>query len=97
MQQIGQLLNHVFFGLHGDNLIEGEWRYGPQEHMIQMFSGATAAGGIVCSPSVLGAELFLSAFGYSEKPLEEIFNPEFQVAIEGVPPGFLQALPTKLQ
>jgi len=96
MQQIGQLLNHVFFGLHSDNLIEGEWQYGPHEHIAKMFSGTTSVGGILCGPSVLGAELFLSAFGQCEKPVEEIFNSEMVFIIDGVPEGFLRALPTKM-
>ncbi|MBI5922157.1 MAG: hypothetical protein HY847_11005 [Betaproteobacteria bacterium] len=92
--QIGQILNHVFFGLHGDSLIEGSWQYGPKDSITKLFAGATD-GGIVLQPSALGAELFLWAFGYAEKPLEYILDPSFFAAIEGVPSQFPGACATQ--
>lgn len=94
MEQAGQLLNHVFFGLHGDSLIDTTWRYGQREQMTDIFSSAPS-GGIVCGPSALGAELFLSAFGHAELPLEAIFDMSLAMSIEGISDGFSSAVPTQ--
>lgn len=47
MQQINSLLSHIFFGLHGDNLLEGDWQYGDKDSISKLFAGAIE-GGIVC-------------------------------------------------
>lgn len=83
LAQASQILNHVFFGLHSDSLIDNTWQYGPRESMTKFFADATE-GGIVCGPSALGVELFLWAFGHADKPLEFIFDSTFSPAIPGV-------------
>lgn len=83
--QTAQILSHSFFGLHADGLIEGDWRYGQQEHLKDIFKEATE-GGIICQPSALGAELFLNAFGHSDKPLEYVFDEAFSPKIANIPP-----------
>jgi len=57
-----QILNHIFFGLHADGLIEGMWQYGVKDSIVKVFPGAKT-GGIVLQPSSLGVELYLAAFG----------------------------------
>jgi hypothetical protein len=94
LPQINSLLSHIFFGLHGDNLIESDFQYGPKESMVKLFSGAIESG-IVCQPSALGAELFLWAFGHADKSLEYLFCPEFLSVVEGLPTFFPGACPTK--
>lgn len=85
LQQFTQLLNHIFFGLAAENLIDPSlWQYGPKESMI-VFCKAAQDGGIVCQPSAIGAELFLWAFGRAEKPLEYIFDPSFVPAVKNCP------------
>lgn len=92
--QLVQLLNHVFFGLHGDSLIEADWRYGPKDHMLTHTPKATDDG-IICQPSARGAELFLAAFGKADQDLEYLFSPELDVSLEGVTNGFLSAVATE--
>lgn len=92
--QLSQLIPHVFFGLAGDSLIESAWQYGPKEHMLTVTPKATGDG-IVCQPSALGAELFLSAFGKADENLDHIFSPELVVALDGVPSGFVGAVATE--
>jgi hypothetical protein len=82
--QVGQLLSHTFFGLSDEALIANSWRYGQPEHLKDLFPAAPA-GGIVCEPSALGAELFLWAAGHPDKPYEFILDDTFSLAIEGVP------------
>ena len=94
-EQLGQLLNHVFFGLHADNLIEGDWQYGPKEHMVTVTPKAESDG-VICQPSALGAELYLSAFGQAEREIDYIFSPQLTVELQGVPNGFVNAVPAEI-
>lgn len=93
-EQLISILGHVFFGLHGDNLLEGHWQYGKKETMVKLFAGATEDG-IVCQPSALGTELFLWAFGHADKPLDYLFNPEFSPIVEGLPSTIQGACATR--
>lgn len=90
--QVGQMLNHVFFGLSADGLIESGWQYGPKEQLVKTWAKAPS-GGIVCTPSALGAELFLAAHGCADQPLEHIFSADLLVGLEGLPNHFPNALP----
>jgi hypothetical protein len=81
--EFGPLLSHIFFGLHGDNLIEGAWQYGAKEGMMKMYPDATE-GGIICQPSAFGFEMLLTAFGHSNKPHEYLFSPDFSPIVEGL-------------
>jgi hypothetical protein len=93
--QIGQLLNHIFFGLAAEDLIETSfWQYGPNEAMLKLFPGAHD-GGIICSPSALGAELYLWAFGCADKEPEYIFDKAFNPKVEGIPMGVSDGAATK--
>jgi len=92
--QLSSLLGHIFFGLHGDNLLEGDWQYGHKDSMVKLFPGATD-GGIVCQPSALGGELFLWAFGHADKPLDYLFSPEFLPIVDGLPITIQGACATK--
>jgi len=91
---LNPLLNHIFFGLHGDNLLEGQWQYGNKEHIIKLHPSALE-GGIVCGPSALGVELFLWAFGQADKSLEYLFSAEFSTAVNGLPIAIDGACATK--
>jgi hypothetical protein len=82
--QLNSLFSHIFFGLHGDNLLEGHWQYGDKDSMSKIFAGATE-GGIICQPSSLGVEVFLWAFGQADKPLDYIFSPEFTPVVAEMP------------
>lgn len=92
--QLGSLFSHIFFGLHGDNLLEGHWQYGEKEHTVNIYPAATE-GGIICQPSALGVELFLWAFGCADKPLDYVFDPSFSPAINGLPTFIEGACATK--
>lgn len=93
-RQLGSLFSHIFFGLHGDNLLEGHWQYGEKERMVTLFPEA-AEGGIICQPSALGVELFLWAFGAADKPLDHLFDSSFSPAVEGLPSFIEGACATK--
>lgn len=93
LDQFSQLLSHIFFGLHGDSLID-DFQFGDEASMKKHFSGATESG-VVCTPSAFGAELFLSAFGWVDRHLEDLFSDSFPSLPDGVPDGFLGAAPTR--
>ena len=84
MQQIDSLFSHIFFGLHGDNLLEHDFHYGDKDSIRKFFPDATE-GGNVCQPSALGAEVFLWACGQADKPRDHIFASEFIPMIAGMP------------
>ena len=86
-----QILDHIFNGHAADGLTEGEWRYGPQESLRDLFSDVPSSG-FICTPSALGAELLLWAFGYGDKELDFLLTDDFSPEIEGI----LQSVPNAL-
>ncbi|CAO3858370.1 hypothetical protein [Achromobacter mucicolens] len=93
-QQFSQIVTHVFFGLHAENLIEGAWQMGSKESLKKIFPKVDEDG-IVCQPSALGTELFLWAFGKAEYPLDFVFSESFVPRVEGLPSFVRGAAPTK--
>lgn len=83
LEQVNQITNHIFFGLHSEDLIEGMWQIGPKEDMVRLFAGASEDG-VICAPSALGAELFLWAFGHSDKLGNFIFDQNFFPVVDGI-------------
>ena len=79
-----QILGHVFHGLSKEGLIEGTWGFGGTEVLRKMYSKAPGVG-ILCTPSALGAELFLWAFGHGDKPLNFLLAGGVAAEIEGIP------------
>lgn len=94
LKQLSQLINHTFFGLSSENLIEGQWQYGPKESIKKTYKNAVDSG-IICRPSALGGELFLYVFGKSDKPLAYIFTDEFDFMVKDIPQAFPNATGTK--
>ena len=88
-----QILDHIFNGHAADGLIEGSWRYGPQESLKEIFSGVPSDG-FICTPSALGAELLLWAFGHGDKHLNFLLTDDFSPEIEGIPKSVPNALAT---
>lgn len=76
-------LGHSFFGLKKEGLIE-TFAYGSLEHLRKIWSLAESDG-VLCSPSALGAELFLWAHGISDKSPNHLFDPSIPFEpLEGV-------------
>ena len=89
-----QIMQHIWHGLHSDDLIEGRWQFGDQESLKPTFAGAPGAG-IVCHPSSLGAELFLWALGHGEAPLEHLLSGVLDTEVDDLPKGVSGAVATK--
>ena len=85
-----QIVSHIFYGLHTDGLIENA-SWGSQEHLTTTFSGVPSRG-IICTPTGLGAELLLWAFGHGDKDLDFLLTADFSPEIEGIPKSFSNAL-----
>ena len=97
LEQFSQLLNHIFFGLSAESLIEPSfWKYGPKEKIVENFKAAQD-GGIICQPSAIGAELFLWAFGRAEKPHEYIFDSAFIPSVKDCPLSIAGACAVKTE
>ena len=89
-----QILAHIWHGLSSDDLIEGRWHYGNQED-LQAFVRGVPSAGIICQPSALGAELFLWAFGYGDKPLDYVLSGDLKAEIDDLPSQVLGVAGTK--
>ena len=92
----GQMLSHIFHGLGADGLIEHGWQFGNQEALVAFVRNGNIPGdGIVCTPSALGVELLLWAFGHGDKELDFALTPDFLPKIEGIPRSVPNSVPTK--
>jgi hypothetical protein len=56
------IIPHIFAGLASEGLIEDDWTMGSGKDLLDRYP-AVPGDGIVFSPTVLGAELFLAAHG----------------------------------
>ena len=83
MGQLTPILNHAFFGLDTDNLIE-TFMYGPEETIRKQCPEAQGDG-ILVSPSALGAELYLWGYGLGDKNLSYLLNDDAFEDIAGIP------------
>lgn len=81
--QLIPILNHSFFGLNSDDLIE-TFQYGPKEHITKHYDQAED-GGIIVQPSALGAELYLWGYGKGDKDLSYVLNNDLIQDIEDIP------------
>ena len=91
-----QILTHIFHGLGTDGLIADMWQFGNQE-LLRNFvrKGNVPGSGIVCTPSALGVELLLWAFGYGDQELDFSLTGDFSPEIKGIPKSVPNAVATK--
>ena len=89
-----QILNHIFHGLSTDGLISQTWYFGNKE-LLKQYVSSVPSSGIVCTPTALGAELLLWAFGHGDKSLNFLFTGDFSTEIEGIPKSIFNAVATK--
>lgn len=89
-----QILSHIFYGLHTDGLIDTNWKSGEQGNIKRIFSNAPSDG-TVCTPSTLGVELLLWAFGHGDQHLNFLLTDDFSADIEGIPKSVSNAIATK--
>lgn len=89
-----QILHHVWQGLYTDDLIEHEWFFGDVEAVRKKFPSASG-GGIICYPSLAGAELFLWALGCGDSPLEHLLSGGLDTAVDKVPNIIAGSVPLK--
>jgi hypothetical protein len=79
-ENCGTELSNAFYALFHDGLIEGRWRIGPKDSLVEWFKLAPSDG-VIVQPSAPGVSLFLWAFGRGGKPLSEIFAEDFTPSI----------------
>lgn len=89
-----QILRHIWHGLHSDGLIGPRWRFGAQDQLRSAFAAAPSDG-ILCQPSVLGAELFLWALGHGHVPLDHLLSGALDVSFDDLPDGVPEAIAAK--
>ncbi len=77
-EPVNSLLPHIMFGLFRETLIEHDFLFGDPGLLKSRFPTADVHG-ILFTPSVLGAELFLWAHGRGNLEVNEILNPGSQL------------------
>jgi hypothetical protein len=78
-----QILGHIFHGLASDNLITDGWAFGDVATLNTISkSEKITCPGIIFSPTVLGAELFLWGFGLGSKDMDTLFNTDNSFEVE---------------
>lgn len=83
LAQLGSIVNHAFFGLNTDDLIE-TFQYGQEEDIKKHCPEATG-GGLLVSPSAFGAELYLWGYGLGNKDLAHILNDNEFEDLQDIP------------
>ena len=89
-----QILSHIFHGLETDGLIGQAWNFGARQ-FLEKRVGTLPSDGIVCTPTALGAELLLWAFGHGDKKLDFLLTSDFSSEITGIPKAVPDATSTK--
>ena len=89
----GYILNHIFHGINTDGLID-TWRWGCEEHLKKIVNSVPGAG-VICTPTALGAELLLWAFGHGDKGLNFLLTGDFSSEIEGIPKSVSNSVATQ--
>jgi hypothetical protein len=87
MKYIDSILNHAFFGLYKEGLIE-TFVYGNAENLKTQRPDKfepPEEGGILATPSALGCELFLWAHGYGSYSLGSILKLQFDIPVGMTP------------
>lgn len=72
------ILSHSIAGLLTNGLIGDDYQFGAQDHIKPIFSECPEYGGIVLTPTVLGAELFLWAEGVNSIDAANILSSDFK-------------------
>ncbi len=90
----GEIMLHIWNGLSTDELIEDNWAFGSPDMLKKLFSGAPG-NGIVCTPSLLGVELFLWAFAHGGASTENLLSAAIDTGLDGLPKGVTGALATR--
>lgn len=82
-ENFSTLISHIMFGLHKENLVGEEFAFGPTKEVMQKYFKKATGPGITFYPMGLGVELFLWAYGKSDLPIKEFFNPANYFEIDG--------------
>ncbi len=93
-----QLLSHIFHGLSSDGFITESWGFGNIEYLQKyifnpQLNFADDFIGIVCEPTISGAELFLWGFGQANSHLNDIFDKSMQSKL----PTDIKNIPSAIQ
>jgi hypothetical protein len=78
-EAVDTLLPHILSGLIREGLIEDDFAWGSAEHIKKSKGLDVLEGGMVLSPSTLGFELFLWAYGKGDRTLRAVFDPTLEL------------------
>jgi len=81
------LIAHSIWGMNKEDLINNDFIYGPSE-FVRKQSPEISVAGIIFTPTILGVELFLWAFGKGDLNYQFFFNPDFEIEeFNSIPTG----------
>lgn len=77
------IIEHALPGFVNRNLIGKNYVYGGKDFLSQRFkyAGDQGGGGIIASPSLLGAQLFLAAHGHLDITANQLCDSSFALEI----------------
>ena len=96
VQKFQTILESTFWGLHSEGLLQ-DFHFGAQAHLKKR-SEAADEDGILVTPSILGAQLFLWAHGYGDHKTQDLFQVDLPFDMERqlvIPPGYKKARESK--
>lgn len=77
MQNLNNFITHSIFGLQKEDLIDQYFHFGPKDYIEKHFKDAPESG-IVFSPTLLGVELMMWAYGHGQKNVNDFFSDQIQ-------------------
>lgn len=81
-EDFSQIIGHVMHGLSREQLIEESFRTGDPDYLSGDWKDVSQSG-IIFIPSLLGAELFLWAYGYGNVHTFHFLDPRYHFPIKG--------------
>lgn len=75
VEKPAEIVAHCLFGLHEHGLIGEDFCSGRPDFLKERLGIQVVEGGLVCSPTALGVELYLWAHGKGSRSLESFLDP----------------------
>lgn len=89
------IVSNTLTGLIDDDHIASIYGMGTPEELRKHFPRVEIPNtrGLICTPTITGAELFLWAFGYGNQRTDFLFDKEFVKQIDGIPDKIPNCIP----
>ncbi|HEY1107171.1 MAG TPA: hypothetical protein VGE76_01020 [Opitutaceae bacterium] len=75
------LLRHSVIGLNRQGLLWDDYAWGNPEHLNMINNFSTTEAGLIATPTLLGVELYLWAYGKGDVSLNKFFSPDLKLPL----------------